>query len=99
MTVWLTGIGIALVVLVMAPFFFGRGGALAPAASVNSPARLSSMRDALLTRYLEDEKAHGEGRLAKSAWERRRLFLVHRYVDIARRLDYVERTKTGGGPT
>ena len=76
--------------IVVMPFFRGPGGVLQAGALVNSPTRLKAMKEAVLQRFIEDETACQRGDLSQLAWERRKAFLSHRYVDAARRLDYVE---------
>lgn len=88
-------IGILLISAIVAPFFVGRGGLLAAGSSINSPARLHALKDAILKRFLEDEAAFKSGTLSKLGWEKRKAFLTHRYVDAARRLDFLD--NTGGG--
>jgi hypothetical protein len=83
-------VGVALVVAVLAPFFTGKGGLLQAGASINSPSRLEATKEAVLKRYLEDEAAHKRGDLSRLGWEKRKEFLGHRYVDAARRLDYLK---------
>jgi hypothetical protein len=83
------GIGVLLVLAVLSPFFTGAGGLLAAGSSINSPARLAAIKAALLKRYLEDEAAFKRGDLSKLGWDKRKDFLVHRYIDAARRLDYL----------
>lgn len=93
-------VGILLVLAVLAPFFTGDGGLLAASSSVNSPSQLEATKAAVLKRYLEDEAAHKRGDLSQLGWEKRKEFLVHRYIDAARRLDYLLHLKAatkGGG--
>lgn len=90
-------IGLLVISAVIMPFFAGPGGLLQAGASVNSPERLRAMKDAVLKRFLEDEESFKKGDLSKLAWERRKAFLSHRYVDAARRLDFLEYGKTEGG--
>lgn len=83
-------IGVLLIVALLAPFFTGAGGQLAAGASVNSPAKLQATKVVVLKRYLEDEAAFKRGDLSPLGWEKRKEFLGHRYIDTARRLDYLE---------
>lgn len=82
-------VGVVLISLLLAPFFVGPGGLLAAGSSVVEPDKLEAMKKALLKRYLEDEAAHKSGTLSNLAWDKRKEFLVHRYVDTSRRLDYL----------
>jgi flagellar basal body-associated protein FliL len=85
-------IGILLISVVLAPFWFGAGGLLQASAQVNSKETLVALKDALIKRYVEEEKAFKAGNLSQLAWNKRKVFLTHRYVDAARRLDFLEHT-------
>ena len=87
-------VGIFLVCALLTPFFFGSGGFLAAGASINSPDRLERVKAAVLKRFLEDEAAHAKGDLSKLEWQKRRDFLAHRYVDAARRLDFLQHVQS-----
>lgn len=91
MTVYIAvAIGVALIVVVLAPFFVGAGGLLAAGASINSPEKLRAMKAAILHRFLADEEAHKSGSMSNLAWNRRKAFLINRYVDCARRSDFLD---------
>lgn len=83
-------IGIVLICVVLSPFMMGPGGMLAPGSSINSKEQLDALKQAVLKRYLEDEAAFKAGNLSRIAWDKRRNFLVNRYVDAARRRDFLE---------
>ena len=89
MFVFATVVSLLTLAAVLSPFFIGKGGQLAAAASVNSPERLEAIKRTILERYIEDEKAYEEKRLSRLAWEQRRLYLSNRYIDTARRLDFI----------
>lgn len=91
-------ISLILVFAVVTPFFWGQGGALQAASSENSRERLLAMKQAILKRYAEDEQAFEKKVLSKRIWEQRRQFLANRYVDAARRLDYVMADEEKGQP-
>ena len=95
---------ILLVVLLvlLAPFFLQRGEQLQDASSVNSPEKLEAIKQSLLKRYLEDEEAHRQKLISDGVWVRRKRFLTTRYIDAARRLDYIrylekQQNQPGGG--
>jgi hypothetical protein len=83
-------IGVIVITIILSPFFVGAGGLLAAGASINSPSRLEAIKAAVLKRYVEDEAAFQAGDLSRLAWDKRRAFLVNRYVDTVRRLDYLK---------
>ena len=85
-----SSIGVILLVCILGPFFWGPGGLLQEASSINSPAKLAALKEAILRRYLEDEASFSQGSLSRLAWDKRRHFLVNRYIDTARRLDFVK---------
>ena len=84
-------ISLVLVLVLVAPFFAKDTSALSQGSSINDPLLLRSLKDSLVKRYIDDDAAHKRGSLSALAWEKRRLFLVNRYVDAARRLDYLEK--------
>lgn len=85
-------------VMVMAPFFFGKGGMLAAASAVQSKDQLRQIKRALVKRYLQDEQAFQNKEISARAWRDRREFLLRRFIDVARRMDYLEylEKNTGG---
>ena len=83
-------IGVLLISILLAPFWIGRGGLLQASAQTNSPEKLDSLKTAILKRYKEDEAAFEAGSLSKVAWRNRKAFLTNRYIDAARRLDYLQ---------
>ncbi len=82
---------VSLIVLaaLLAPFFFGDGGALVSSSSIESPERLEKIKQAIVKRYIADEKALEDGIISKSAWEQRKQFLTNRYIDASRQYDYL----------
>jgi hypothetical protein len=82
--------GVILISLLLLPFWVGEGGLLAAGSSVQSPDELKALKDAIIKRYLQDEKAHQDGELGKRAWDKRRMFLCNRYIDASRRCDFLE---------
>ncbi len=83
-------IGIVLLAVLMTPFWLGPGGPLQAGMSINSPEQLKALKTALLQRYLTEEAAHARGELSALAWNKRREFLTNRYIDVARRLDFIQ---------
>lgn len=83
-------LGGVLLLLILMPFFVGPGGLLAPSAKIDSVEQLQAMKNAILQRYIEEEAAQRRGDLSALAWRQRQEFLAHRYVDAARRLDFLE---------
>jgi hypothetical protein len=90
MILFAASISVFAVLIILAPFFFGKGGHLQAAASINSLDRLEAIKESILKRFLEDERAFEEKRISKMAWEQRRQYLSNRYIDAARRLDYLQ---------
>jgi hypothetical protein len=75
--------------IIISPLFLARDGALASASSLNSPERLLATKNAILKRYIEDEKTFEDKKISKIVWEQRKQYLSNRYIDAARRLDYI----------
>lgn len=88
---------LAALVATVLPFFVGRGGFLAAAGTINDPARLESMKAAIVARYVKEELVFGNGDLSRREWARRQEYLRHRYIDVARRLDFLKRAGKGSG--
>ena len=80
----------------ISPFFFGRGGFLAAAGTINNLERLESMKAAIVGRYVKEEIVFDNGDLSRRDWARRQEYLRHRYIDVARRLDFLQRVRRGG---
>lgn len=81
---------LVIVVVLTLPFFFAKNNLLQEAASVNSIEKLERVKKSLLKRYLEDEKAFEDKRISESIWKKRKHFLTTRYLDAARREDYLK---------
>lgn len=75
--------------IVLSPLVLGKGGTLQSASSLNSPERLVATKNAILKRYIEDEKSFEDKKINKLMWEQRKQYLSNRYIDAARRLDYI----------
>ncbi|MBC7661037.1 MAG: hypothetical protein H7249_15170 [Chitinophagaceae bacterium] len=75
---------------IIAPLVLGQGGRLASASSLNSPERLLATKKAILLRYLEDERFFEAKKITRLTWDQRKQYLSNRYIDAARRLDYIE---------
>ena len=77
------------VVIILSPMVIGKGGQLASASSLNSVERLLAIKQAILARYIDDEKTFEAKKINKLVWEQRRQYLCNRYIDAARRLDFI----------
>ena len=75
--------------IILSPLIIGKGGRLASASSLNSPERLVATKTAILQRYIEDERSFDAKKVSKMVWEQRKQYLSNRYIDAARRLDYI----------
>ncbi len=74
---------------VLLPLLLAKDGRLASASSQNSPEKLDAIKTAILKRYIEDEKAFESKAIPELVWKQRKLFLTNRYIDAARRLDFI----------
>lgn len=82
-------IAVVVMVIVLTPFFYGPGGKLAPGASISDIQQLEKIRQQIIERFVEEEKAFGDGQLAESTWKKRQEFLENRYIDVCRRIDFI----------
>ncbi|MEY4632435.1 MAG: hypothetical protein RIQ81_2555 [Pseudomonadota bacterium] len=83
------GFALVAVCATLAPFYFGRGGRLAAAATIDDPDRLAAMKAAIVSRYVQEEASYKRGEISTRQWERRSSYLRHRWLDVARRLDFI----------
>lgn len=90
MLIFATSVSIVCVLFILSPFVLAKGGQLRVAASINSPDQLEAIKKSILARYIEEERAFNEKRILKMAWEQRKAYLTNRYIDAARRLDYLK---------
>lgn len=77
------------VLAILSPFFYGKGGKLAQASSIQSKDQLMQIQTAILNRFLTEEMAYEKKEISQRAWRSRREFLIKKYVDTARRLDHL----------
>ena len=89
MIVMMTVIALALLTLVVLPFFLGGETQLVACAAINDRGKLNAWREEIIKRYLADEDAWRRGLIGAATWRKRRIFLTNRYVDVCRRLDYL----------
>jgi len=82
-------IGLGLLVGLISPFVFGEGGPLQAGSTIQDPGTLISQKKAVLKRYIADEKAQEEGLISKTEWNRKKQFLINRYIDASRRIDFL----------
>ena len=76
--------------LVLLPFCWRGGGKLAACASISSIEELQELKQRILRRYLADERTWREKQLRARVWQKRQLFLCNCYVDVCRRLDFLQ---------
>ena len=86
-------IGLALTVFIMSPFWLGEGGLLARSSSLTDPDKILKIKQIIVERYLHEEKASKQGHITTSEWEKRKQYLLNRYIDLARRYDYLSYIK------
>ena len=84
-------ISIVVMVIVLAPFFVGKGGRLAPASSINDVTQLQTIQKNIIQRFISEEKSFGEGSINEATWKRRREFLESKYIDVTRRIDFLHK--------
>lgn len=82
-------ISLVTVAIVAIPLWFFPAQTLQASATENSPEKLERIKKAVLRRYVEEEAIHSSSGMAGVVWEQRKSFLINRYLDAARRLDYL----------
>lgn len=87
-------VSILVLIVLLSPFFLGAGGVLAAASAENSREKLQSLKSQLLKQYISDESAASEGHMSQREWVSRKQFITNRYIDAARRLDYLQSENT-----
>ena len=83
-------IGLALVTAILCPFWLGGGSVLAPSSGISDSRRLRKTKERVLERYLQDENSFKDRVVSRSEWGRRQQFLINKYIDLSRQLDYLE---------
>ena len=83
-------VGVILLLIVLAPFFVGEGGALEASAALDDVEKVEAVKTAFLRRYLKEEEAAKEGLISEGIWKKRKQLLIGRYLDVARRGDMLQ---------
>ncbi len=78
-------------VLVLLPFFKGEGGRLEDAASEDSVEKLKLRQEALMGRWVSEYRSFKDELITPREWRQRKIYLTNRYVDTARRIDWLMR--------
>lgn len=86
-------ISLIVVGLVFLPFIFGTGGQLQDASVSDDIETLRRRESAILDRWLRDESAAAAGEISATEWQQRQNYLTSRYVDVARRMAWLEVSK------
>lgn len=86
-------ISVVSVLVVLSPFFIGGGGILAEAATQDDPNQLEKGKLAIAKRWIKDEQLFISGELSPREWEMRKELLTNRFIDTARRLDFIRGAK------
>lgn len=85
-------LSVIVMMVVLSPFFFGAGGALQDAAASDNIEDLQARQNAILQRWLKDESAANSGEISSTEWRQRQRYLTSRYVDVARRVAWLEKS-------
>lgn len=86
-------LALSLLIALLAPFWLCEEGILLPTTIAHDPERLQQLKDGLVRDYREDEDAFQQGLIAPREWHKRRAYLINRYVDLSRRLDYLSKQR------
>lgn len=87
------GIAFLVSIVLLMPFFVGPGGQLQSSAASQSLPELLEIKRAVVARYIHEEQEFNSGELSSASWKQRRSYLVNRYVDAARRIDFLGAAK------
>ena len=82
-------VAFAVIIAILSPFWLGRGGPLESCAAMTRPEQAEAAKDLVVEQFKQGEKALADGLISSYEWERRRRFLEGRYLDAARRLDFL----------
>jgi hypothetical protein len=80
----------AAVVAVLAPFWLTENAQLDMSSTITDLQQGLQMRQAIIATYVREEVQQQSGQLLRWEWDKRRDFLQNRYLDIARRIEYLQ---------
>ena len=83
-------VAVVALLAIVSPMLRSETTALAASAAVNDVKKLTALKHEILERYLNDERAWQTKQLSARGWHSRQNFLVNRYLDVCRRLDYLD---------
>ena len=86
----LTILAVISLLVIISPMLSSKTTMLATSSAVNDVKKLTALKREILDRYLNDERAWQTKQLSARGWYRRQTFLVNRYLDVCRRLDYLD---------
>lgn len=89
MTVFAACLAVVIVLILFYPFFFGPGSRLEYGSTTNSVEVLRTLKREAIETFLIEEDAFNQGQLSPQAWLGRQKFLMGRFIDASRRLDYI----------
>lgn len=88
-------VGFLATVCVLCPFWLGPGGKLDMSSSLIDLEQAQKLKQGILKRYIMEEKSYQEGYLIAYEWNRRKSFLINRYIDTVRRIDFIQKANQG----
>lgn len=86
----LTILAVVALLAIVSPMLRSEKAVLAASAAINDVKKLTALKHEILDRYLNDERAWQTKQLSTRGWHSRQTFLVNRYLDVCRRLDYLD---------
>ncbi len=96
-------LSVLIAVLLLWPFFAGDGGILQDASTSDDIDTLKLREQAILERWLRDEEAAARGEISATEWRQRQAYLTSRFVDVSRRISWLNTSQSqlghgqGGG--
>lgn len=89
-TVFAVTTSFVLFIVLIAPFFVYGNQRYSSTLNYDNLDLLLAIQASLLRRFLEDEKLAKQKELSSRAWASRKSFLMARYIDVTRRIDFIE---------
>lgn len=86
-------VGFAWLAFMLLPFWRGEGGVLARSSGLTDLDKIAKLKNLIVDRYVLEEDSHEQGHISKKEWDQRRQYLTNRYLDLARRLDFVQHSQ------
>lgn len=78
-------------IVILWPFFDSKGGVLSEGFFETSADIVEKKMALIVARYVQDEQDFKDHKLSNFEWKSRQSFLMNRYVDLARRYEFINK--------